>query len=378
MMTFNFKNPAMQINLFIRGLISVLLLGMLGSSCAQSEQPNVLPQDIPSKKVYAPALVDSVKNVRTLAKEAFFNTGNSTEERLEAISRLGYPDNETFKALFQVAVDSNENDKVRLAALKKHRYDEKYFDKVLSILSDPNESEELVAGLIEDIGRRTTFRQPAEMQQRLQNALRERLNDSRQSVRLAAYRILVASHDAVAIDKLVEGLRSNASPIPLPDAIDLLDMDGSNKHIVTLRPFLSNPNPDVQAQAARALAVDPESRPTIISLANNAKAPLAVRSHALRALSREDKGFMAYAIRLVGNSKEKADIRYEAMKGAMRRLNYQNEPAATQVNFALAVQRLSSERGVITTDKRDVGAEAKELFAHLLKSFPAIKKHFGN
>lgn len=321
--------------------------------------------------------IDSLRTVKRLATETFLDSSKPTTDRLEAATKLRYPEAETFPELLRVGTDTTDDDSVRLVALKRCRYDDKYIDAVLTIIANLTESELLAAGLIEDITRRTTFRQPAALRQRLQGALRDRLSDPRDAVRLWAYRALVASHDQMAIDKLVESLRSGVGiPVPLPEAIDLLDIDGSAKHIVTLRPYLDNPDPAVRAQAARALAVDPESRPAIVNLASNIETPEAVRIKALRALSREDERFVDYAVKLMGNSKEVPDIRYEAMKAAMGRLNYHGEPNTTQINFALAVERLASEQGLITADGRDVGVEAKKLIPHLRKSFPAVRKYF--
>ncbi len=281
---------------------------------------------------------DSLREVKRRATETFLDPTRPTAERLDAATRLGYPESETFVRLLQVGTDASEPAEIRLVALKRYRYDDQYFDAVLTIIANPSESELLAAGLIQDITRRTTFRQPAELRQRLQGALRDRLSDPRDAVRLWAYRALVASHDQMAVSQLVESLRSGVNvPIPLPDAIDLLDIDGPAKHIVTLRPYLDHPDPAVQAQAVRVLAVDPQSRPAIASLASDIETRIEVRINALRALSREDRGFVDYAVSLMDDSTEVPVVRYEAMKAAMGRLNYQQDSAAAQINFARAV-----------------------------------------
>ena len=351
----------MSYQYIFRWSVVVLPLMLVGTACAQSNSNNV----------------DSLREVKRIATETFLDSSMPTARRLRAAENLGYPEDSTFVAMLRIGTDKSEDDAIRLVALKKHRYDEGYFKAVLAIVADKTESGALVSGLIDDISRRTTFRQPAEMRQQLQEAFRSVLDDSRPAVRLSAYRTLVSAHDAAAIDRLVESLRSGQNiPIPLPDAIGLLDVDGSTKHIGTLRPYLENPDPAVQEQVARALAVDPQSRQVIVGLANNIETPVAVRVNALRALSREDEEFMSYATRLVSNRKEKPNVRYEAMRSGMGRLNYQGETASIQVNFALAVEQLSGEQGVVTTDKRDVGAEAKELLAFLRRNFPAVRRYF--
>ena len=324
------------------------------------------------------AEVNALQAAKIQATATFLDSSQPLAARLAATDGLGYPTEETFNELLSVGQDNTDEDAIRLIALKRYRYDQDYIDTVLNIIADITENDEFAAALIEDISRRTTFRQSAETRQLLQNALRERLTDSRPAVRLAAYRAAVSSHDALAIDQLVESLRAGGPfPIPLADAIELLDVDGPNKHLVTIRPYLINPDPSVQAQAARVLAVDPDSRQNVIDLAFTSTSPREVRLNALRALSREDEQYLDYALRLMANRSEDADVRYAAMRGGMVRLNYHNEPVDSQIHFALGVQSLSGQSGVVTSGDLDVGVEAKRLIAHLRRYFPAIKKHFA-
>lgn len=322
---------------------------------------------------------DAYRTAKIRATDIFLDSSQTTADRLEALTMLGYPEDETFAELLRVGTDLAEDDEIRLVALKRYLYDDKYLDAVYAIISNPDEGEMLAAGLIEDVSRRTTFRHPAEIRQRMQREFRIRLDDDRDAVRLAAYRALVPTHDTLAIDNLVEGLRGASElRIPLADAIELLDVDGSTKHIVTLRPFLENPDPAVQARAARALGVDSASRDAIVRLAQDAEAPMDVRVNALRSLSREDEQFMSYATRLMSNRDESADIRYSAMKQCMGRLNYHHVDAKSQVTFAKAVRQLSLEPGLVTNDGLNVTAEAKKLIPHLRKTFPVIRRYFDN
>lgn len=324
------------------------------------------------------AEVSALQAAKLQATTTFLDAGQPLAARLKAAEGLGYPDAETFIELLRVGQDRSDENAIRLVALKRYRYDQQYIDTVLGIVADTTESDDLAAGLIEDISRRTTFRQPAEIRQQLQSALRERLTDSRDAVRLAAYRALVSSHDALAIDQLVQSLRDGGPvPIPLADAIELLDVDGPTKHLVTVRPYLENPDPSVRAQAARVLAVGQDSRQSVVDLAFDSATPREVRLNALRALSREDEQYLTYALRLMANRTEDADVRYAAMEGGMIRLNYHNEPAESQILFAIAVESLSGQSGVVTSQDLDVGAEAKKLIVHLRRYFPAVEKHYA-
>lgn len=319
--------------------------------------------------------VAALRQAKREATETFFDTTEAVEVRLAAIRRMGYPEPETFARLLEVATTSTEDDRVRLAALKRHRYDDRYLDAVLDIIADPAESAMLASELIYDIARRTTFRQPAEIRQTLQTALRARLDDPRDAVRLAAYRSLVSSHDMVAIDRIVEGVRDGTPPVPMADAVELLDVDGPTRHVQTVQPLIASQDPAVQAQVVRVLAVDPDSRQLVVDLASKRETARQVRVNALRALSREDPGYFSYALRLMSNRREDPDVRYAAMKGAMARMNYQQVSPRRQVQFGRAVQNIArTARGQVTSDGRNLAAEAKQLVAHLRKYFPVIRR----
>ena len=314
---------------------------------------------------------------KEIATNTFLDKSKSRNDRLNALKGMGFPTDATFARLINLAKDKSEDIEIRLAALKRLPYEDAYFNAVLEILSDGTEPASLKAGLIKDIGQRTTFRMPAEMRQRLQSALRIRLDDPDESVRLAAYRALVSAHDIIAINKLVESLRKGTDfTIPLADGIELLDVDGSSKHLTTLRPFLNHPDPKVQAQASRALANDPQSRNRIIELATNKRTNQDTRKNALRGLAREDGNFMNYAINIILDAQESADIRYDAMKNGMGRLNYQHEPDTVQIRFAQAIERVAGGRPARTTDGKELAAEAKTLLAHLKKYFPPIGRYY--
>lgn len=313
------------------------------------------------------------------ATTTFLDRKAPKSARLEAIKQIGYPEEATLPALLSIGKDATEDDEIRLEAMRLVRYDDAYLETSLTILDKPDDgSEELDAGLIEDLSARLTFRLPAQHRQRIQQVLRKLLNDSRDKVRLYAYRALVSEHDLVALNKLTDSLRQGTDfPIPLVDAIDLLDMDGSINYIDTLRRYLENGDPAVQARAARTLAVDPQSRPRIIELAKEPKTPVEVRVHALRGLGREDKQFGSYAIPLVEDPKENPAVRYAAMDAFTGRLNYNEIEPAEQVRFAQAVEKLVSDKNLRSTDEGGKITEAAgKLLIYLREAFPVIQKHY--
>jgi hypothetical protein len=324
----------------------------------------------------APADPEAVQTTKRAATATFLDRSQPQEERLAALKDLGYPDDRTFAALFDVGVDRTQSDAIRWEALRRVQYGDRYLDVVLKILEDPKDgSEELDANLIADLSRRTVVTPPAKVRQRVQGVLRKMLDDKRDKVRLYVYRVLVANHDAVALNLLIESLREGQNvPIPLFEAIDLLDLDGSVNHIGTLRPYLHHEDPRVQAKAARALAVDPESRPAIVEMAKSTRTPEEVRLNALRALAREDGQFASYAIPLVADAGEAPAIRFAAMKDFAGRMNYSQVEPADQVRFAQAVEKLASDQSLRTEDSVKVKDAAQELHSYLRQAFPVIQK----
>ncbi len=314
------------------------------------------------------------------ATKTFLDAEAPKQARLEAATKLGYPEEETFHAMLRIGADTMADDEIRWQAMRQHRFDENYLDAVLDILEDPQDGGgKLVGDLVENLSRRTTFRLPAPLEQRIRAALRDLLDDSREQVRLAGYRSLVSAHDTVAVNRLVQALndKDRQVPIPLHEAISLLDLDGSIYHIRTLQPYLDHKDSRVQAQAARALAVDPSRRPQIVDLALDQTTPEEVRLHALRALAREDEAFSRYAIELVADGGESAAVRYAAMKHLAGRMNYREVEADHQIRFAEVVEQLPEDSTLEGKSGEELQREATKLLAYLQQAFPAVELHYA-
>lgn len=356
--------------------VSRLLLGLLlvvGSLPAVSAWAQDETIDDPRRAVEYQAQKDT-------ATETFLDPEAPKEARLDAATKLGYPEDETFAAMLRIGADSKVDDEVRWQALRQHRFDDNYLDVVLSILEDPEDGGGgLVGDLVENLSRRTTFRLPAPIEQRIRAALRDLLDDPREGVRVAAYRSLVGGHDTVAVNRLVEALNADPAgvPIPLAEAIDLLDLDGSIYHIRTLQPYLDHEDPSVRARAARALAVDPSRQPQIVDLARDRTTPEEVRLHALRALAREDEAFASYALELMADREESATVRHAVMKSLAGRMNYRDVEESQQIGFAETVERLIGESTLQGESGEELRGEAKKLLTYLQEAFPAVELHYA-
>jgi hypothetical protein len=337
----------------------------------------LMPFD-PAHAQPTPADVQAMRAARASATAVFLDRARPKAERLAAAAKLGYPEKATVPSLLAIGQDRNEDDAIRLAALTHHPYDRKYLETVLKILNDPRDgSEELDAKLVEDLSRRTTFKLPASILQSIAAAYRGLLDDPRDKVRIAAYRASVANHDPMAIDRLSESLRRGRDfPVPLSEAIDLLDQDGSVKYIGVLRPYLTSTDAQAQAKAVRALAIDPQSRPKIVEIATDARAPAVVRINALRGLARDDKQFADYAIPMIESSNTEPTVRDAAVHSLAGRMNYKPLDAATQVRFARAVEKFSKERSTATEEGRKAQEGAKELHLQMRRTMPAVQKAY--
>ena len=352
-------------------LVSRFLLSVAAAAC-------LMPNGLLAQSSAADP--EAYRQAKIAATEVFLNRDRSNAERLAATKDLGYPDDSVQTKLLVIGADRTEDDVIRWEALRRVQYDEGYRNVVLKILADADDGgEELNANLIEDMSRRTTFIPPAQIRQRIQAVLRKLIDDERDRVRLYAYKALIANNDQMAVNVLAESLRNATDfPIPLVEAIELLDQDGSINHIAAIRPYLRHTDPQVQAKAVRALSVDPQSRPRIVELAKDAGTPTEIRLNALRALAREDDDFLSYAIPLVEEVEGDPKVRNEAMRAVAGRMNYYNVAPADQVRFAIAVEKIAADRDLETDDANKMMESAEKLRFHLRKAFPEVQKYFEN
>jgi hypothetical protein len=59
-------------------------------------------------------------------------------------------------------------------------------------------------------------------------------------------------------------------------------------------------------------------------------------------------------------------------------MNYQTVDPAEQIRFARAVERLGAAENPVTDSARMTKEKAQELFTHLRKTFPEIRKFYEN
>jgi hypothetical protein len=194
-------------------------------------------------------------------------------------------------------------------------------------------------------------------------------------VRVNAFRALAPTNDAVAIELLGDSVREGTDgPVPLAEAIDLLDLAGSTGHLSLLRPLLDHPDLEVQMQAVKALGVDPASHDAIIAILEDRGRPTALRVQALRGLKRSDPGFVARAVRLIDDRSEAVEVREAALHYAVGYLNYHQVPAADQAALARAVERMAQTEPELM---RRYDSTPAAILDYLRRHFPAAAKPAG-
>ena len=68
------------------------------------------------------------RGARRLAAQIFYDRARPETERLAALPRMGYPDEDMAARLLVIGADKTESDTIRLEALKKHPFDDKWLE----------------------------------------------------------------------------------------------------------------------------------------------------------------------------------------------------------------------------------------------------------
>src|SRR5688572_10672000 len=117
----------------------------------------ILAMAIPVLAQPQPANVEALRQVKESATVTFLNRSQPVAARLAAIEKMGYPDAKTFAALLNIGKDQKESSAIRTVALRRHKFDEAYFDAMTKILEDPADGDEnLDTNLVLDLGQRIT------------------------------------------------------------------------------------------------------------------------------------------------------------------------------------------------------------------------------
>ncbi len=311
------------------------------------------------------------ENERQAAVAEFADATKPDPVRLKALQHVGQPGIQYEPQLLSILRDKKRSDDFRWEAACIYPTSNEWVDAVVEILTDPeNGGESLNSRLAEALRRRIVQRLPAQQKQLVQRTFRGLLDDSRPSVRLEAYRALVPENDEVAIKILSDALRSSPDkqPIPLAEAINLLYAAGPSSHVNTLRPFLANPDPQVQFEAVRALAVDAESQPRIREIVLNKASDSRVRQVGMEELVRFNPAMADVALEVLDDEQEEAPLRMDAARVFFAQMKKKQIEPEKQVRFADGVQSL-------LRDNQETSESLQKLIPELEKSFPAIKMH---
>lgn len=322
---------------------------------------------------------EAYRKAKEEATRVFFDSSASKQARLAAAEKLGYPEEPVFDRMLELGSNPGVDDDIRWEALRRHYFSPKWISAILRILDNPNDGgEKLNANLVTVLSQRTVTHLPAPTRQAIQRSFRGCLNDPRDALRRNAYLALVSAEDPVAITKLVDGLRNGgkSSPVPLESAIQMLDLAGATGHFNTLRPYLDHSNPIVQAEAARVLAADANSRAAILQLIADKKTPEGVRINGLRGMSRFDDQLPRYATSIIRDSTESIPIREAAIRAVAARINHKTVADEDQIRFVEAVENFAAEPQIQAAEDGKCRDRANKVLSYLKQSSATIRHYF--
>jgi hypothetical protein len=312
------------------------------------------------------------ENERQAAVDEFADATKPDDLRLKALQRVEQPGVQYEPQLLDILRDKTRNDDFRWEAACIFPTSNEWIDAVVEILADPdNGGASLDSRLAEALRRRIVHRLPAQQKQLVLRTFRGLLDDPRPAVRLEAFRALVPENDEVAVKVLSDALQSapDNPPIPLAEALNLLYAAGPSYHLNTLRPFLANPDPQVQFEAVRALAADAESQPRIREIVLDKASDTRVRQVGMEELARYNPVMADVALDLLDDENEQIPLRLNAARIYLAQMKKRPVEPDKQVRFADGFQALLS-------DYQETSNALEKLVPELQRDFPVIKEHY--
>jgi HEAT repeat protein len=315
------------------------------------------------------------EGTREAAMEIFLNPAKDIRERYAAGLRLvGPTDAESAKLLEFAATPGNDPD-LRLLALAAHRSREKPAEVMLKILENPqDERPEFIVELV-TYANRWFFVDPSSvLAKKATFVLRSRLEDENEQVRIRTFEGLLSRGDAKAVDLVTQQLKGTGEA-KIPDylAADYLRRADPRKHLGAFKVRYEKevakdqPEPKLVASLVKALSVDPELHPELITLMSAKTTNPSVKIASLDALSfYHAKDFPQAALEFLNDTDEKADVRKEAARTLLRFLNRgtNEEKDKHALPYARALKKvLESDQNVPEAVKEDVRKYQKSIYS---------------
>ena len=146
--------------------------------------------------------------------------------------------------------------------------------------------------------------------------------------------------------------------------------------MVAIRPFLNDPDPEVQRNAVFGLGIDPESQPKILELIESEDTATEVKLAGLQSLSHAYSDFPEKALSVIGDMKQDPIVRERAIHWTVATLNGGKFPVPenVQVRFAEEIEKLKDEASEAPAPLKTY---CQEVIPIIEKRYPAIKSYFN-
>lgn len=321
-----------------------------------------------------------LEGTREEALKVFLDTSVEQRHRYAAGLRLAGPDKGESEQLIAFAINRQNESDLRLLAFKIHRSPQKISEPILKIVRDPTgERPEFVVEMVDLVSQWFFVNPTSQLAREGTLALRARLQDEHENVRIHAFESLLSNNDSGAVEFATAQIRG-AGKVLVPDdiAISLLQRADAKAHITLFKDRferelkLDRPQPKILASLVTALAIDPELQPRLMELVGTKKTDPIVKQAGLESLSfHHAKGFPTVALQLLNDTEENPDVRQEAARCTIRFINRgtKQEKEEYVVPYGESIKKALESK---LDNVAPLQKELRKFQSSLYKSFPEV------
>jgi hypothetical protein len=318
---------------------------------------------------------------RQEALPLFLDASQDKRRRYAAGLCLASPDQGESERLVAFASNPENDPDLRLLAFAVHRSPKGIAEPILKIVRDPiGERPEFVAEMVNLVSQWFFVNPTSNLARDGTLALRARLQDENEIVRIRALESLLSNNDPGAVEFATAQIRGTGRAL-VPDdmAISLLQRADARAHIALFKDRLDKelqvdqPRPQTLASLVTALAIDPDLQPGLMALISADGTDPVVKRAGLESLSfYHAKDFPDVALRLLNDAEESAAVREDAARYAMRFLNRGTEEEKQRY----AIPYGESIKEVLESNLENLDplkAELQTIQSSLYERFPEVE-----
>lgn len=316
------------------------------------------------------------------ALKVFLDASKPQRQRYAAGLRLASPDKGESEQLVAFAINPKNDPDLRLLAFAVHRSPTGIAEAILKIVREPvGERPEFVVEMVDLVSQWFFVNPTSKLAREGTLALRARLQDENEKVRIHAFESLLSNNDSGAVELAAAQIKgSGKSLVPDDIAVSLLQRADARAHIALFKDRferevkLDQPPPQTLASLVTALAIDPELQPRLTELVSAKGTDPVVKRAGLESLSfYHAKDFPDVALKLLSDADENPDVRQDAARSALRFINR----GTKQEKEKYAIPYGESIKKALESNLDNVAPLQKELRmiqSSLYKQFPEVQE----